>query len=46
MDENVGLDTASPEDDLEDTDSEMLPERLEYFGEEVCLITQFLFSTY
>ncbi len=45
IDENVGLDTSPEGDDLEDTDSQMQPERLEYFGEEVCnvcLIIQIL----
>jgi hypothetical protein len=42
MDGNVGLDTA--EDD--DLDSQMPPERLEYFGEEVRLLFEFLFSAY
>ena len=45
MDEN----TASPEfedDDLDDTaDQQIQPEILEYFGEEVCLITNFIFRS-
>jgi hypothetical protein len=46
MDENMELNTASPEfDDSEDTESHMQPERLEYFGEEVCCDKSiFLFS--
>lgn len=50
MDENLGLDTASPElEDVDldaDADPQMQPEILEYFGEEVCLIIQILFSTH
>jgi hypothetical protein len=48
IDENTGLDTADLEDDLEETesDAQMQPERLEYFGEEVCCNKSiFLFSS-